>query len=52
MFPELLRRDILLLLCAKAVALVLIYYVFIVPSTRPEPGRAAMQAHLLDDPSR
>ena len=52
MFPKLLQRDILLLLGAKAMALALIYFVFIAPSTKPEPDRAAMQAHLLGDRSR
>jgi hypothetical protein len=52
MFPKLLRRDILLLLCVKAAALALIYSVVIAPSARPEPGREAMQAHLLGDSSR
>jgi|HubBroStandDraft_6_1064221.scaffolds.fasta_scaffold550791_2 hypothetical protein len=47
MFPRILRRDILVLLGAKAVALTLIYLVFIAPSSRPEPDRSAMQAHLL-----
>jgi hypothetical protein len=52
MFPKLLRRDILLLLAAKAAVLTLIYFTFIAPATTPEPNRAAMQAHLLGDHTR
>jgi hypothetical protein len=52
MFPKLLQRDIILLLCAKAAALALIYCIFIAPSVKPEPDRVAMRAHLLGDPSR
>jgi hypothetical protein len=47
MFPKLLQRDILLLLGAKAVALTLIYLVFVAPLSKPEPDRSAMQARLL-----
>jgi hypothetical protein len=49
MLPKLLRRDVLLLLGAKGVALALIYFIFIAPATKREPDRAAMQAHLLSD---
>ena len=52
MFPKLLRRDILLLISVKAAALTLIYCIFVSPSAKPEPGSAAMQAHLLGDRSR
>jgi hypothetical protein len=49
MFPALLRRDILLLLCAKAAALVLIYAAFVAPASAPEPDAAATRTHLLFD---
>jgi hypothetical protein len=47
MFPPSLRRDVVVLLCVKAAALVLIYALFFAPVTKPEPGGAAMRAHLL-----
>ena len=47
MFPKSMRRDIILLLCIKAAALTLIYYVLIAPATRPEPDGRAMAAYLL-----
>jgi hypothetical protein len=47
MFPKSMRRDIILLLCIKAAALTVIYYVFIAPATRPEPDGRAMAAYLL-----
>lgn len=49
MFPQSLRRDIILLICIKAAALTLIYYAFVVPATRPEPDGPAMAAYLLGD---
>jgi hypothetical protein len=47
MFPRSMRRDIILLLCIKAAALTVVYYVFIAPATRPEPDGRAMAAYLL-----
>jgi hypothetical protein len=52
MFPKLLRRDILLLLCAKTSALALIYYFFIVPEAKPGPDSVTIQAHLFGDRAR
>jgi hypothetical protein len=46
MFPKSLRRDIILLICIKAVALTLIYFAFIAPATGPEPDGHAVAAHL------
>jgi hypothetical protein len=47
MFPKAIRRDVILLLCLKAVALTLIYFLFVAPATHPEPNGRAMQAHLM-----
>jgi hypothetical protein len=48
MFPQSLRRDIIYLVCIKAVALTLIYYAFVAPVTQPEPDGRAMVAYFLD----
>jgi hypothetical protein len=45
MFPVKLRREIVLLLCAKAILLVAIYQLFFAPIERPEPDGPAMGAH-------
>jgi hypothetical protein len=45
MFPRALRREILLLVAAKAAVLALIYALFFVPS----PGSLSLQTHLLGD---
>jgi hypothetical protein len=47
MFPKPLRRDIVVLLCVKAVALTLIYFAFFSSGSRLEPNDHAMAAHLL-----
>jgi hypothetical protein len=47
MFPQSARREIILLICIKAIALTLIYYVFVAPGARPEPDSAAVNAHIL-----
>ncbi|HKD22778.1 MAG TPA: hypothetical protein VKB71_12245 [Rhizomicrobium sp.] len=47
MFPSALRREILALLCIKALALVAIYQLFFAPITRTEPDGHAMRTHLL-----
>jgi len=47
MFPRTIRRDIILLLCLKAAALTLIYFMFVAPVIHPEPDGRAMQAHLM-----
>jgi cytochrome d ubiquinol oxidase subunit I len=44
MFPNILRRDVIILICVKAVALVLIYQLFVAPVLRPEPNGAAVRA--------
>jgi hypothetical protein len=48
MFSRGLRREIIALLCIKALALVAIYQLFFAPSVRPEPDGRAMRAHLLE----
>ena len=48
MFPKSIRRDIILLICLKAVALTLIYYIFVAPATRSEPDGQTMAAYLLN----
>jgi hypothetical protein len=47
MFPQSARREVILLICIKAIALTLIYYVFVAPDARPEPDSAAVTAHIL-----
>ena len=47
MFPKVLRVEIIALLAVKALALTVIYYLFIAPHTAPEPGAAELRAHLL-----
>jgi hypothetical protein len=46
MFSVKLRREIIVLLCLKAIALILIYQIFFAPLTRPEPDGRAMRAHI------
>ena len=46
MFPTRLRKEIIALLCLKALVLAVIYFAFIEPMERPEPGRAELIAHL------
>lgn len=47
MFPAFIRRDVIMVLCLKAAALALIYFLFIAPATRPEPGSGAVTVHIL-----
>ena len=47
MFPKPLRREVLLLICVKALALTLIYYAIFAPVTQPEPDGRAVAAYLL-----
>ena len=47
MFPRTIRRDIIALLCIKAAALSLIYFLFVAPVAHPEPNGGAMRAHLI-----
>jgi hypothetical protein len=49
MFPRSIRREIAILLCIKAAALILIYHAFVAPASRPEPDSGAMAAYLLHD---
>ncbi len=46
-FPKMVRRDVIVLLCVKAAALLLIYCLFIAPTTHPEPDGRAVATHLL-----
>lgn len=50
--PDHLRRNILVLLAVKAVALTFIWFVFFAPITRPEPGPQSVQSHLLSESDR
>lgn len=47
MFPRFVRRDVIILLCIKAAALTLIYFLLVKPALVPEPKPAAMAAHLI-----
>jgi hypothetical protein len=47
MFSKSLRREVIFLICLKAVALTLIYCAFVAPVTRPEPDGGTVAAHLL-----
>lgn len=47
MFPLGLRREIIALLCAKALILFAIYQIFFAPLARPEPDGGSMRAHLI-----
>jgi hypothetical protein len=47
MFPKSARREIILMICIKVLALTLIYYTVVAPGARPEPDNRAVTAHLL-----
>jgi hypothetical protein len=47
MFPRWVRRDVIVLLCLKAAALTLIYFLLIKPAMVPEPQPATMATHLI-----
>ncbi|HEY8948432.1 MAG TPA: hypothetical protein VIM56_06070 [Rhizomicrobium sp.] len=47
MFPKSVRRDVIVLLCIKAAALTLIYFLFIKPAIVPEPDARTTAAHLI-----
>jgi hypothetical protein len=47
MFPKTVRRDVIILLCIKAAALTLIYFLFIKPAMMPEPDARATAVHLI-----
>ena len=46
MFPVRLRKEIIGLLCFKALVLGVIYFAFVAPAERPDPDKAAILAHL------
>mgnify|MGYP001556036262 CR=1 FL=1 len=46
MFPKTVRRDVILLLCIKAAALTLIYFLFIRPAMMAEAQPSALAAHI------
>jgi hypothetical protein len=48
MFPKPLRREIIVLLCAKAVLLTLIYLAFFSVGTRSPADGHAVQSHFLN----
>lgn len=47
MFPKIVRRDVIVLLCLKAAALTLIYFLLIKPAMMPEPDARATATHLI-----
>jgi hypothetical protein len=47
MFPRLVRRDVIVLLCLKAMVLTLLYFLFVAPAAKPEPDARAIAAHLM-----
>lgn len=47
MFPKVLRRDIMLMLCFKAAALFLLYQAFVAPMEKPDPSGSAVRTHFL-----
>jgi hypothetical protein len=46
-FPKVVRREILILLAAKAVALTAIYFIFFAPTDRSTPSAREIETHLL-----
>jgi hypothetical protein len=46
MFPKSLRKDVIALLCLKAAALTVLYFLFFTPHAAPEPGGDAVRVHL------
>jgi len=51
MFPRKLRIEIGLAVGLKLVALVLVYYFLVVPTTKPPPDRESVRVHLLGQPN-
>jgi hypothetical protein len=47
MFPKTVRRDVIILLCVKALMLTLIYFLLVKPAMVPEPKPATMAEHLI-----
>jgi hypothetical protein len=47
MFPQSARREVILLICIKAIALTLIYHAFFASGARPEPDSSTVTAHIL-----
>ena len=50
MFPLKLRREIVALLCLKALALFAIYQLLFAPLVRPEPDGSSVRAHFVAEP--
>ena len=48
MFPKVVRVEVIALLAAKAIALTVLYFLFIAPHTPPEPDAASLRAHLIN----
>jgi hypothetical protein len=46
MFSTRLRKEVVALLCFKALVLGVIYFAFIAPMEHPDPDKAAIMAHL------
>ena len=49
MFPRVLRRDVLILLAAKAAGLTVLYFAFFAPGLHPALNADAVQTHILAD---
>jgi hypothetical protein len=47
MFPKSLRREVILLVCIKAAALILIYYALVAPMMPSQPSGVTVAKHLL-----
>jgi len=47
MFPAPLRREIVAMICIKAMLLTLLYVLFFSPAHRIEPSIAQMETHIL-----
>jgi len=48
MFPSILRRDILILICVKAALLAVLYVLFFSPSHRIDVTPSTLRTHLTD----
>jgi hypothetical protein len=49
MFPRVLRRDVLILLAAKAAGLTILYFAFFAPGLHLTLNADAVQTHILAD---
>ena len=45
--PRAVRRDVLIIVSVKLIAIALIYAMFFAPNSRPDPRPADIEAHLL-----